>query len=97
LNNELSPAQKKLLLNQSRLESYRVVFGMVLLFLLAGLIGVACGGWVRIVAEVVVVGGSIVTYTLLEEGEKRLQAELEDEQEKQREAKRQARKRKNST
>ena len=81
-NNELSPAQKELLLKQVKLNSFRMVFGGVLYLFFAGVVGMLFKGWLRPMVMFALIWAGIIGYTLLKDKEQRIKAALEEEHRK---------------
>jgi len=86
-NNELSPAQKKLLLQQVKLDSFRLIFGAVLYLFFAGFVGMLFKGWLRPMVMFALIWAGVIGYTLLEGKEQRIRAALDDENRNQQEIK----------
>jgi hypothetical protein len=86
-NDELSPAQKKLLLKQEKLNFFRLVSGGLLYLFFAVFVGMLFKGWLRPVVMFALIWAGVIGYTLLEEKEQRLKAALEEEYRRQQEVK----------
>ena len=78
-NDELSPAEKKLLIQKSNIEFYRAMLIMVLLFLLLGAMAAIVRGWLLAVIDGAIFWGTVIVYTLLEEKKKSVEAGLAGE------------------
>jgi hypothetical protein len=78
-NDELSPAEKKLLIQKSKIEFYRTALILVLLFLLLGAIGVIVRGWLLAVIDGAIFCGTAIAYTLLEDKKNCVEAALAEE------------------
>ncbi len=78
-NPELNPAEKKLLIQKSKIEFYRTALILVLLFLLLGAIGVIVRGWLLAVIDGAIFWGTAITYTLLEDKKNSVEAALAQE------------------
>jgi len=78
-NNDLTPAEKKLLIQQSRIEFYRAMLILVLLVLLLGAIGVIASGWLLAIIDGTIFWGTVIAYTLLEDKRKHIEAALAEE------------------
>lgn len=87
-NDELSPAQKKLLLKQEKLNFFRMVFGAVTYLFFTGFVGMLFKGWLRPMVMFALIWAGVIGYTLLEEEEQRIKAALGEEYIKQQEMKR---------
>ena len=70
-NDELNPVEKKLLIQESRIEFYRAALILALLFLLLGAIGVIVRGWLLAVIDGAIFWGTAIAYALLEDKKKR--------------------------
>ncbi len=86
-NDELSPTQKKLLLKQEKLNSFRMIVGALLYLIFASVVGMLFKGWLREMVPVALIWAGAIGYTLLEEKEQRIKAALEEEHRKQQEMK----------
>ena len=86
-NDELSPTQKKLLLKQEKIKSFRLISGAVLDLVFVGVVAMLFKGWLRPMVMFVLIWAGIIGYTLLEEKEQRIQAALEEEYRNQQELK----------
>lgn len=84
-NDELSPAQKKLLLQQVKLDSFRLIFGAVLYLFFAGFVGMLFKGWLRPMVMFALIWAGVIGYTFLKEKEQRIKLALEEEHRKQQE------------
>jgi hypothetical protein len=91
MNSDLSPVQKQLLLKQSRIKTWRTAFVIILVLVFATAVGFLFHGWLRQLVIVAVLWGSVITHTVLQDAETRIQGQLRDQLEKQREAKRESR------
>jgi len=78
-NDELSPAEKKLLIQKSRIEFYRNALIFVLLVLLLGAIGVIIRGWLLAVIDGAIFWGTVIAYTLLEDKKNSIEIALAEE------------------
>lgn len=86
-NDELSPTQKKLLLKQEKLNSFRSIVGAVLYLVFASVVGMLFKGWLRPMVMFALIWVGIIGYTLLKDEEQRIKAALEEEHIKQLEMK----------
>jgi hypothetical protein len=96
-NNELSPTEKKLLIQKSRIEGYHTGLILVLLVLLMGAVGALVRGWLATGIDVVIFWSFAITYTVLEDKKKKVESALAEEYEEQRKAKAQSRRRKKTS
>ena len=78
-NDELSPAQKKLLLKQEKLNFFRLVFGGVLYLFFVGGVGMLFKGWLRPMVMFALIWAGAIGYTMLKDEEQRIKAALEEE------------------
>jgi hypothetical protein len=83
LNDELSKAEKRLLIRRSNIEFYRAALPLVLTFIIVGIIAALLKGWLALV-----VGGGFfltvtVIYTWIESEHNRVSIALQDEYERQ--------------
>ena len=78
-NTELSPAEKKLLIQKSKIEFYRTALILVLLFLLLGAIGVIVRGWLLAVIDGAIFWGTAIAYMLLEDKKNSVEIALAEE------------------
>jgi hypothetical protein len=86
-NDELSPARKKLLLKQVKLNSFRLVFGAVLYLLFACFVGMLFKGWLRPMVSFALIWAGAIGFTLLKDEDQRIRAALEEEHRRQQEMK----------
>ena len=87
-NDELSSEQKKLFLQQEKLDSFRMIFGAALYLLFAGFVGMLFKGWLRPIVMFAVTWAGVIGHTFLEQKEQGIKAALEVEYRKQQEIKR---------
>jgi hypothetical protein len=92
-DDELSPTQKKLLIQKSKIESYRAGLTFVLLILLLAAIGVIVRGWISAVIDVAIFWGFAITHTVLEDKKSKVEAALAEEYENQKKSKSRGKKR----
>jgi len=78
-NDELTPRQKELLIQKSRIESYRNGLIIVLLVLLLGAIGVIVKGWLGAVIDGVIFWGTAIAYTKLEDKKNSVEIAIAEE------------------
>jgi len=86
-NDELSPAEKKLLIEKSKNKHHRDLLTMVLLVLLLGAIGVIVRGWPLAIIDGAILWGTVIAYTLLEDKKNSIEIALADESQNQQKAK----------
>jgi hypothetical protein len=90
-NDELSPTQKKLLLKQEKLNSFRVFSGMALYLFFACTVGAFVGmlfkSWLCPLVGGALIWAGVIGYTLLKDEEQRIKIALEEEHIKQQEMK----------
>jgi len=78
-SDELSPAEKNLLIQESRIHFYQALLIFVPLLLLIGVIGVLLRGWLLAIVDLSLFWGTAIAYTLLQDWEERVKAELAEE------------------
>jgi len=78
-NNELSDAEKKLLIQQSKIDLYRGILILVLCLLLMVAIGFIVRGWILAIIDGTILWGTAITYTLLEDKKKHIELALAEE------------------
>jgi hypothetical protein len=81
-NDELSPAEKKLRIQESKVEFYRAALIFVLLVLLLGVIGAVVRGWLLAVIDGAIFWGTAIVYTLLENKKNSIEIALAEESQK---------------
>jgi hypothetical protein len=86
-NDELSSTQKKLLLKQEKLNSFRSIFGGVLYLFFAGVVGMLFKGWLRPMVMFALIWAGVIGYTLLTNEEQCIKVALAEEHIKQQEMK----------
>ena len=87
VNDNLSPTEKKLLIEKSKNKFYRDALTMVLLILLLGAIGVIARGWLLAIIDGAILWGTVIAYTLLENKKNSIEIALAEESQNQRNAK----------
>jgi len=78
-NDELSPVEKTLLIQKSKIEFYRDALTLVLLFLLLGAIGTIVKGWLLAIIDGAIFWGTAIAYTLLEDKKNSIEIALAEE------------------
>jgi hypothetical protein len=78
-NNELSPTQKTLLIQQARLDFYSAALIMVLCFLLMGALAILIRGWLLAIIDGAIFWGTGITYTLLKNKKNSIALALSEE------------------
>jgi hypothetical protein len=78
-NDELSPTQKKLLIQQANLEFYSAALLMVLCFLAMGAFAILLKGWLVAIVDGAIFWGTAIAYTVLKDKKNSIALALSEE------------------